>query len=134
MKNTAAIATIDTGAGITVSLDQAQRLNLVMLIGNMEANVGEMRALWQLQDRLSLSLEEQQEIGLFSRVVNGMEVQGWDVTKSIPARVYDLSEGDIARLGRALQGYPRHKVMLARPWMEPLFSQLPQLLDGHEPH
>ena len=116
----------------TVFLDHAQRLNLVILIGNLEANVNEMRALWRLQDLLSLTSEEQETIGMFTRVINGNEVQGWDVNKSLPLKSYDLNDADIARLRRALEQFPRHKVALARPWLEPLLGQLPELLDDNK--
>jgi hypothetical protein len=115
---------------ITLSLDHVQRLNLVMLLGNLEANVGEMRALWKLQDILDLSREEKETIGFFAKSLNGSEVQGWDVTKNLPLKAYDLTDGDVARIARALQQYPRHRVNISRAWMEPLFAQIPNLADG----
>lgn len=111
---------------MTLSLDHAQRLNLIVLLGLLEGNVGETRAVWRLQDQLDLSPEEKQAIEHFTKSFNGNEVQGWNETKTLPLRAYELSDGDIARIERAIQQFPRHRAGMARPWLAPLLEQLPE--------
>lgn len=110
---------------MTLSLDYTQRLNLIVLMGLLECNVGETRAVWKLQDKLALTDEEKQAIGYFVQANNGNEVHGWDMSKTQPLKEYDLADSDIARIQRAVLQFPRHRVAQARPWLEPLLTQLP---------
>jgi len=110
---------------MTLFLDHVQRLNMIALLGLMECNVGETRALWKLIDQLSLDDDEKQTIGYFVQTFNGEEVQGWDQTKNLPSKSYDFADTDIVRIRRAVQQFPRHRVAMARRWLEPLLEQLP---------
>ena len=109
-----------------LSLDHTQRLNLIVLLGLLECNVSETRAVWKLQDQLGLSDEEKIAIGYFVQSENGNEIHGWDQHKSLSHKSYDLPDSDVARIEKALQQFPRHRVGMARPWLEPLLAQLPQ--------
>jgi hypothetical protein len=110
---------------MTLFLDHVQRLNLNVLLGLLECNVAETRAVWKIMDQLSLTDEEKKAIGHFTQSFNGDEVQGWDQTKSLPPKSYDFADADTARIRRAIQQFPRHRVAFARPWLEPLLEQLP---------
>lgn len=110
---------------MTLSLDHAQRLNLIVLLGLLECNVGETRAVWKLQDHLALTGEEKQTIGYFVQSNNGNQIHGWDLNKTLPAQHYDLADSDVTRIQLAIRQFPRHRVSLARPWLEPLLAQLP---------
>src|SRR5215471_12144975 len=110
---------------MTLFLDHVQRLNVIALLGLQECNVGETRSLWKLIDTLSLDNDEKETIGFFTQSFNGDEVQGWDQNKSLPPKTYDLADGDVARIRRAIQTFPRHRVAMARRWLEPLMEQLP---------
>ena len=110
---------------MTIFLDHIQRLHLVALLGLIEANVGETRAVWKLMDQLSLDEEEKREIDYFIQNINGEEVQGWNQTKTLPPKSYDFADSDIARIRRAVLQFPRHRVAMARRWLEPLIEQLP---------
>ena len=108
-----------------LSLDHIQRLNLSALLGLLEVNVAETRAVWKLMDQLALDDEEKFAIGYYTRSINANEVAFWDQTKSLPLKEYDFAEADIARIRRAIQQFPRHRVDMARQWLEPLLEQLP---------
>jgi len=45
-------------------LDHTQRLNLHALLGAQRADVGSIRAIWAIQDRLALSADEEKAIEL----------------------------------------------------------------------
>lgn len=119
---------------MTLSLDHEQRLNLWVLLGLLEGNIGETRAVWKLQDELNLSSEEKEAIGHISQFLNGGEVQGWDKSKSLPLKTYELSDGDVARIQRAIQQFSYHRAASARPWLEPLLSQLPESKEHEQPN
>lgn len=114
-----------------LSLDHQQRLNLIVLLGMQECNVGETRAVWRLQDLLNLDDAEKLELGLSFQTVNGNELYQWDRTKTIPIRDYELPETDIARLQRALLACPRIVPGQARAWLEPLLSQMPNAFESN---
>ena len=45
-------------------LDHTQRLNLHALLGAQRADVGSIRAIWAIQDKVALADEEEAAIGL----------------------------------------------------------------------
>lgn len=114
-----------------LSLDHQQRLNLIVLLGMQECNVGETRAVWRLQDLLELDDAEKSELGLSFQTVNGAESYQWDRTKRIPAREYELAETDICRIEHALLACTRIVPGQARAWLEPLLAQMPKALEGN---
>jgi len=114
---------------MTLFLDHQQRLNLIALLGLLECNVGETRAVWKLQDHLALNEAEQRDVGYFVETQNGNEFQGWDRTKSLPPRSYDLADGDLRRIQLAIRQFPRHRAGIARCWLEPLLEQMPELVE-----
>ena len=114
-----------------LSLDHQQRLNLIVLLGMQECNVRETRAVWRLQDVLDLDDAEQREVGFSLQTINGSEVFQWDRTKSLPAREYELSEADAARIQRAVLACSRLVPGLTRQWLEPLLAQLPEAVESN---
>jgi hypothetical protein len=110
-------------------LDHTQRLNLHALLGAQRADVGSIRAIWAIQDRLALDPEEEKAIDLKREIVAGQERVVWNPSLSIPAKEFDFSEAEIARIRAALQTWDSYGVSADRHWLEPLL----QAISKHEP-
>jgi hypothetical protein len=54
-------------------LDHTQRLNLHALLGAQRTDVGSIRAIWAVQDKLALDAEEEKVIELKRELVDGQE-------------------------------------------------------------
>jgi hypothetical protein len=105
-------------------LDHAQRLNLHALLGAQRADVGSIRAIWAIQDRLALSAEEEKAIDLKREIVAGQERLLWNPVLSIPAKEFEFSEAEIARIRAALQTWDSYGVAADRTWLAPLIDAL----------
>ena len=66
-----------------LTLDHTQRLNLHALLGAQRADVGSIRAIWALQDKIALDAQEEKTIGVKRDITNGMERVVWNPTVSI---------------------------------------------------
>jgi len=107
-----------------LTLDHTQRLNLHALLGAQRADVGSIRAIWAVQDKLALDTDEEKAIELKREVVNGQERTVWNPLLSIPAREFDLTETEIARIKPAIETWDRYGVAADRRWLEPLLHAL----------
>ena len=105
-------------------LDHTQRLNLHALLGAQRADVGSIRAIWAIQDRLALSAEEEKSIELKREIVAGQERVLWNPTVSIPAKEFEFTDGEMARIKAALQTWDSYTVALDRRRLEPLLEAL----------
>jgi len=118
---------------MTLTLDHYQRLNLAVLLGMLECrNVNETRAAWRLMDRLALDDGESRTIELQVQNINGAEIFSWNHARTLPAREYDLTDGELQQIERALSG-GRLQPGPMRRWLEPLLAQMPELKEtnGH---
>jgi hypothetical protein len=118
-------------------LDHTQRLNLHALLGAQRADVGSIRAIWAIQDRLALSADEEKAIELKREIVGGQERVIWNPALSIPPKVYEFTDAEITRIKAALQLWDGYSVATDRHWLEPtihaLFSDISQLQSNHGP-
>jgi len=105
---------------MTLTLDRIQRLNLHALLGAQRGDVATIRALWALQDKLALTPEEETAIELKREVVAGQERVIWNPALTIPARVFELTDAEIARIGAVLATWASYGVNTDRRWLEPL--------------
>ena len=103
-------------------LDHTQRLNLHALLGAQRADVGSIRAIWAIQDRLALSADEEKAIELKREIVAGQERVVWNPSLSIPAKEFEFTEAEIARIRAALQTWDSYGVAADRGWLEPLLD------------
>src|ERR1039457_7188846 len=103
-----------------LTLDHTQRLNLHALLGAQRADVGSIRAIWAVQDKLALDVHEERAIELKREIVNGQERTVWNPSLSIPAQDFDLSDVEVARIKAALQTWDSYAAGLDRGWLEPL--------------
>lgn len=105
-------------------LDHTQRLNLHALLGAQRADVGSVRAIWAIQDRLALSADEEKAIELKREIVAGQERVVWNPAISLPAKEFEFSEAEIARIRAALQTWDSYGAAVDRQWLQPLLDLL----------
>jgi len=105
-------------------LDHTQRLNLHALLGAQRADVGSIRAIWAIQDRLALDAAEEKAIELKREVVAGQERVLWSPLLSIPAKEFEFSDAEVARLKAALQTWDSYGVAAERRWLEPILNAI----------
>lgn len=104
-------------------LDHTQRLNLHALLGAQRADVGSIRAIWAIQDRLALSADEERAIELKREIVAGQERVIWNPVLSIPAKEFEFTEAEVARIRAALQTWDSSYGAAAdRQWLQPLLD------------
>ncbi len=109
---------------MTLTLDHAQRLNLHALLGAQRADVGSIRAIWAIQDRIALDADEEKAIDLKREMVAGQERTVWNPACSLRAREFNFSDPEIARVQAAVQTCDAYVVNLDRRWLEPLLNVL----------
>jgi hypothetical protein len=107
-----------------LTLDHTQRLNLHALLGAQRADVGSIRAIWAIQDRLALDADEEKLIELKREMVNGTERTVWNPALSIPAKEFDVSDVEVARIKAAIETWDNYGVSPDRRWLEPLIDAL----------
>lgn len=110
----------------TLILDPTQRLNVIAMLDRLECQGRrEAWAVCALQCKLDLNDDERNRIGYRKqRAPDGREFVLWTNDVSIPAKTFELEDGDVNRISDAMDKYP---VILARDraWWEPLNAQLP---------
>jgi hypothetical protein len=109
---------------MNLTLDHTQRLNLHALLGAQRADVGSIRAIWAIQDRIALDATEEKAVELKREMVAGQERVVWNPELSIPAKEYEFSDSDAARLRAALKTWDGFGVSADRKWLAPLLSVL----------
>ena len=106
-----------------LTLDHTQRLNLHALLGAQRADVGSIRAIWAVQDRIALDADEEKAVELKREMVAGQERVVWNPALSLPPRI---SSSPIRR-SRASE-HPSflygHEANVDRRWLEPLLCVL----------
>ena len=105
-------------------LDHTQRLNLHALLGAQRADVGSIRAIWAIQDRLALDTEEEKAIELKREIAAGQERVLWSPLLSIPAKEFEFTEAEIVRIKAALQTWDSYGANADRRWLQPLVETL----------
>jgi len=94
-----------------LTLDHTQRLNLHALLGAQRADVGSIRAIWAIQDRIALDADEEKAVELKREMVAGHERVVWNPTLILPPKEFEFTDSEAARLRAALRnlGWLRHK-------------------------
>src|SRR5690242_5687791 len=107
-----------------LTLDHTQRLNLHALLGAQRADVGSIRAIWALQDKIALDIGEQETLEVRREVTNGQERIVWNPSLSISARDFELVDAEVCRLKAALATWDSYATGPDRRWLEPLLDAL----------
>jgi hypothetical protein len=103
-------------------LDHTQRLNLHALLGVQRVDVGSIRPIWALQDKLALDEFEEKAIGLRCETINGKELKVWDPSLTIPVKELDLAATEVVRIKAAIEVWASFSVATDRRWLEPLLE------------
>jgi hypothetical protein len=101
-----------------------QRLNLHALLGAQRADVGSIRAIWAVQDKIALDADEEKALELKREMVAGQERVVWNPTLSIPAKDFEFTDPEVARLKAAIQLWDSYGVAAERRWLQPLVEIL----------
>jgi hypothetical protein len=107
-----------------LTLDHTQRLNLHALLGVQRADVGSIRAIWAVQDKLALDADEEKAIEVKREVVAGQERVLWNPSLSISAKEFAFTDVEIARIKAAIETGGNYGAAPDRRWLEPLIDAL----------
>ncbi len=92
--------------------------------------MAESPAIWSIQDRIALDTYEEKAVELKREMVAGQERTIWNPALSVPAREYEFSDVDVARMKAELSTWDSYGVNAGRRWLQPvveaLFSKAPQ--------
>jgi hypothetical protein len=109
-----------------LSLDLAARVNLGTLVGLAECRtLADVKAAWELLDKLELSNSEKEKIEYQVQFVNGNEIPVWNREKTLPQVDVVLTDSEVERITKIL-GAARYAPGPMRRWLEPLLLQLPE--------
>jgi hypothetical protein len=107
-----------------LTLDHTQRLNLHALLGVQRADVGSIRAIWAVQDKLALDADEEKAIELKRELVAGQERVLWNPSLSISAKEFEFTEVELGRIKAAIETCANYGAAPDRRWLEPLINTL----------
>lgn len=107
-----------------LTLDHTQRLNLHALLGAQRADVGSIRAIWGIQDRIALAADEEEAVALKREMVAGQERAVWNPALSIPAKDFEFTDPEVARIMAAIQTWDSYGANADRRWLEPIVRAL----------
>ena len=107
-----------------LTLDHTQRLNLHALLGAQRADVGSIRAIWAVQDKIALDVEEEKTLAVTREVTNGLERVVWNPALAVSVREFDLVDAEVCRLKAALTTWDSYATGADRWWLEPLLDVL----------
>ena len=113
-----------------LTLDHTQRLNLHALLGAQRADVGSIRAIWAVQDRIALDADEEKTVEVKREMVAGQERVVWNPDLSLPAKDFEFTDPEVARIKAAIETWDSYGANADRRWLQPLvealFSAQPQ--------
>ena len=107
-----------------LTLDHTQRLNMHALLGAQRADVGSIRAIWAIQDRIALCPDEEKAVEVKHEIVGGQERVVWNPARSLPAKEFEFSDPEVARIKAAVQTWDSYGVTADRRWLQPLVETL----------
>ena len=107
-----------------LTLDHTQRLNLHALLGAQRADVGSIRAIWAVQDRIALDTDEEKAVELKREMVAGQERAVWNPALSIPAKEFEFTDSEVARIKGAIEMWDAYSANADRNWLEPLLNMV----------
>ena len=107
-----------------LTLDHTQRLNLHALLGVQRADVGSIRAIWAMQDKLALGAEEEKTIELKRELVNGQERTVWNPSLRIAEKEFEFTDAEVARIKAAIETWDAYGAAADRRWLEPVIDTL----------
>ena len=77
-----------------------------------------------MQDRLTLDADEEKAVELKREMVAGQERVVWNPANSIPAKEFEFTDPEAARIRAAIQTWDSYEANADRRWLEPLIISL----------
>jgi hypothetical protein len=105
-------------------LNHIQRLNLHALLGAQRADVGSIRAIWAVQDRIALDADEEKSVEMKRGMVAGQERVVWNPALSLAAKEFEFSDPEAARIKAAIETWDSYEANADRRWLQPLVETL----------
>lgn len=99
-------------------------LNLHALLGAQRADVGSIRAIWAVQDKLALDAGQEKSIELKHELVSGQERTVWNPSLSTPVKEFELTDAEVLRVKAAIETWNAYGAAADRRWLEPLIEAL----------
>lgn len=109
---------------MNLTLDHTQRLNLHALLGAQRTDVGSIRAIWGIQDRIALDPDEEKAVELKREMVAGQERVVWNPALSIPPKDIEFTDPEVSRIKAAIQTWDSYGVNADRRWLQPILEFL----------
>src|ERR1700674_4030234 len=100
-----------------LTLDHTQRLNLHALRGAQRADVGSIRAIWAIQDRIAIDADEEKAVEVKREMVAGQERVVWNPALSLAAKQYEFSNPEAARIKAAIEAWDSYAANADRRWL-----------------
>ena len=107
-----------------LTLDHTQRLNLQALLGAQRADVGSIRAIWAVQDRIALDADEEKAVEVKREIAAGQERVMWNPALSLAAKEFEFSDPEVARIKAAIETWDSYGANADRRWLQPLVETL----------
>jgi hypothetical protein len=107
-----------------LTLDHTQRLNLHTLLGAQRADVGSIRAIWAIQDRIALDPDEEKALDLKREVIAGQERVIWNSTRSLAPKEFEFTASEEVRIKASIETWHAYGANADRRWLEPLLNHL----------
>jgi hypothetical protein len=107
-----------------ISSWNTQRLNLHALLGAQRADVGSIRAIWAVQDKIALDADEEKALELKRETVAGQERTAWNADLSLQSKEFEFSDSEAARIRGAMQTWESYVAGSDRRWLQPLVEPL----------
>ena len=85
---------------------------------------GSIRAIWSIQDRIALDADEETAVEVKREMIAGQERVVWNPALSIPAKKFEFSDPEVARIRAAIQTWDSYGVNADRRWLQPVIEAL----------
>lgn len=109
---------------VTITLGFEARINIVSVLDTQQGNLGQLRLLTRIANKIELSDDEKAAIGyVIVPHPAGAQLPAWNRNASLPAKDVTLPWEEAQKLGEVLEGCPYFK-RTDLSWLEPIFSRL----------
>src|SRR5579872_7058588 len=105
-----------------LTLNHVQRLNLHALLGAQRVDVGSIRAIWAVQDKIALDADEERAVDLKREMVRGQERVVWNAELPLPSKKFEFTDVESTRLKAALETWEQYGAASDRHWLEPILD------------
>lgn len=111
---------------VTIKLGFEARINIVLVLDTQQGNLGQLRLLTRIANKIELSDDEKAAIGyVIGPHPAGAQLLAWNRNASLPAKDVTSPGEEAQKLGEVLEGCPYFK-RTDLLWPEPIITKLHQ--------